>query len=55
MYERLQHPNVTRNIKKNEHGRLILRNYSQTKTLSKYSQHILVELLTSHLLNIVRK
>jgi len=54
MYKRLQRPNVREILKENEQVRLILRNYSQTKTLSKYSRHILVELLTSHLLNTVR-
>lgn len=52
MYKRLKRLTVREILKENEQGRLILRNYSQRKTLSKYSRHILIELLTSYLLNI---
>lgn len=54
MYKKLQRPTVHDILKENEQGRLILRNYSQSKVLSKYSRHVLVELLTSHLINTVK-
>lgn len=45
MYRRLKRPSVREILKQNKQGRLILRSYSQNKTLSKHSRNILIELI----------
>lgn len=54
MYKSLRRPTVRDILKENEQGRIILRSYSQCKTLSKYSRHVIVELLVSHLINNIK-